>query len=121
MDALIYKTFAWPVNPHTYKEVCYREPVYLTANGITDFVSMSEMGRVISGSGAFFGEGALGKFKELMKLFEDGSLGILDHPVWGQRLCYFSRLEMVQEPRDDYVSYSFEFLQAQADGSVPKG
>ncbi len=81
MDKLIYKTFAWPVNPHTYKEVCRREPVYLTANGITDFVSMSEMSRVISGSGVFFGEGALEKFRELVALFEDGSVGILDHPV----------------------------------------
>lgn len=120
MDALIYKDFAWPVNPQIYKEACHREPVYLTANGITDFVSMSEMGRVISGSGAFFGEGALESFKQLMKLFEDGSVGLLDHPVWGQRLCYFSKLELQQEPKDDYVSYSFEFLQAQADGSVPK-
>ena len=121
MGPLCYKTFVWPVNPQTYQEVCRREPVYLTANGITDFVSMSEMSRVISGSGAFFGEGALDSFKELVKLFEDGTLGILDHPVWGKRLCYFSRLELMQEARDDYVSYGFEFLQAQEDGSVPKG
>ena len=120
MDAMSYKTFVWPVNPHTYKEACHRDPVYLTSNGITDFVSMSAMGRVISGSGAFFGEGALEAFQELAELFEDGTAGDLEHPVWGKRYCYFSKLELVQEPRDDYVSYSFEFLQAQADGTVPK-
>lgn len=120
MDYLIYKTFVWPTNPHTYREVCSREPVYLTSNGITNFVSMSAMRRVITGSGAFFGEDAFTRFKELMKLFEDSTTGLLDHPVWGQRLCYFTKLDLLQEPREDYVSYSFEFMQAQEDGTVPK-
>ena len=81
---------------------------------------MGEMTRVISGSGAFFGENAFSKFRELVKVFEDGSAGSLEHPVWGIRYCYFTLLELTLEPKDNYVSYRFAFTQAKANGEVPK-
>lgn len=120
MEALSYKSFVWPNNPHTYKEECSREAKYDTQDGEAYFKEMGPMGRIISGSGAFFGEEAFADFQKLMKVFEDGTAGNLEHPVWGIRYCYFTRLEMTQEPKDNYVSYRFEFTQAEENGQVPK-
>ena len=75
---------------------------------------------VISGSGVFFGEDAFDQFKKLAELFEDEEPGNLEHPIWGIRYCYFTGLELTQEPKDNYVSYKFTFTCAQTNGIVPK-
>lgn len=120
MDYLSYKTFVWPQNPHTYREESVREPQYHTEDGETYYDGMGDLKRVISGSGVFYGEDAFDQFKKLVKLVEDASAGNLEHPVWGIRFCYFTKLVLTQEPREDYVSYQFEFTQALANGEVPK-
>ena len=114
-----YKTFVWPHNPHTYKEEYSRETIFRTQSGVTSFESMGQMRRTIRGSGAFFGENAYAWFRELAELFADGEPGNLEHPDWGIRYCYFTGLELTQEPRDDYVSYTFEFTCALTNGQVP--
>ena len=118
--ALKFKNYTWPNDPQTYQEEVSREPVYATQNGVTGYIGMSATRRVISGSGAFFGAGACEKFRELIELAEDNSAGTLVHPIWGSRRCYFTRLELTQEPREDFVSYRFEFIQAKDDGTVPR-
>ena len=119
MEALSYKTFIWPHNPHTYKETSRREPKYYTESGVTLFDSMGPMKRTITGSGVFFGEGAFQYYKELAKLFEENKPGDLRHPIWGIRYCYFTGLELTQEPKDDCVSYTFTFTEAAANDSIP--
>lgn len=120
MDPLSFRTFVWPQNPHTYKEETIREPHYRTEGGVTYFDSMGAMQRIITGSGTFYGENAFSEFKKLQRLAEEGTAGNLEHPVWGIRYCYLTKLVLTQEPRNDYVSYSFEFTQAAANGEVPK-
>ena len=120
MNFLSYKTFVWPHNPHTYQEESVREPQYVTENGVAVFNGMGQLKRTITGSGVFYGENAFTQFKELVKLVEDPSAGNLEHPVWGIRYCYFTRLELTQEPKENCVSYQFTFTQALANGSVPK-
>lgn len=121
MDYLSYKTFVWPHNPHTYKETYIREPKYVTENQVTTFAGMGDMKRIITGSGVFFGADAYTQFKKLIKIFgETKEPGNLEHPVWGIRYCYFTGLELTQEPKDDYVSYKFEFTGAQNNGNIPK-
>lgn len=120
MDCLSYKTFVWPHNPHTYKEEYSREPQYVTQSGVTEYSGMGEMKRIITGSGVFFGEDAFDQFKMLSLLFEDKTVGNLEHPIWGIRSCYFTGLELIQEPRENYVSYKFTFTCALNDGTVPK-
>ena len=120
MGRLSYKTFVWPHNPHTYKENYVRQPQYYTEDGITYFDSMGEMKCMITGSGVFFGENAFRQFQRLTELFEDPEPGNLEHDVWGIRYCYFTGLQLTQEPRDNYVSYSFEFTVALNNGVVPK-
>lgn len=118
--ALKYKSFVWPNDPHTYREELYREPLYTTQNGETSYSGMSATHRRITGSGAFFGENAYEHFKDLLETAEESTAGELIHPVWGSRHCYLTKLEMTQEPREDFVSYSFEFTQARTDGTIPR-
>lgn len=118
--ALKYKTYTWPTDPHTYREVLHREPLYTTQNGVSTYSKMGATHRVITGSGCFFGSDAYEDFQKLIDLAEDNSPGSLVHPVWGERHCYFTKLEMIQEPREDFVSYSFEFTEARSDGTIPK-
>lgn len=120
MDFLSYKTFVWPRNPHTYKEECRREPKYSTKDGVTDFEGMGPVRQVITGSGVFSGENAYERFRALAELFGEEEPGNLEHPVWGIRYCYFTGLELTQEPGEDCVSYTFEFTRALTNGVVPK-
>ena len=119
MDYLSYKTFVWPQNPHTYKEESFREPHYHTESGVTYFDGMGGLQRKITGSGTFHGENAYMQFKNLIKVFEESGAGNLEHPVWGIRYCYFTGLELLQEPKENVISYKFEFTQAETNGVVP--
>lgn len=120
MNFLSYKTFVWPHNPHTYQETCTREPQYYTQDGETYYEGMGKLKRIITGSGVFFGEDAYAQFKKLLALMEDATAGDLEHPIWGIRYCYFTGLELTQEPKDNYVSYTFTFTCAENNGTVPK-
>lgn len=121
MDKISFKTFTWPINPETYHEDYVRDPVYTkTDDGSTVFSGMGPMKRVITGSGAFFGTDASSNFTKLATLFADATKGALTHPIWGSRTVYFTKLQMAQSPKSDYVAYSFEFTEADADGAIPK-
>lgn len=119
MEKLSFKTFVWPQNPHTYKEEWIRKAFYTTVDKETYFDHMGEMQRVITGKGTFFGQTAVSDFQRLAKLFDENSPGNLEHPQWGIRYCYFTGLELVQEPKEDCISYQFTFTQAKADGDLP--
>ena len=120
MNYLSYKTFVWPQNPTTYREVATRTPVYYTQDGETYYRGMSDLKRIISGTGVFYGEDAYTQYLALQKLLNDMSAGNLEHPIFGIRYCYLTLLEVTQEPKENYVSYRFEFTQAKANGEVPK-
>ena len=120
MDFLSFKTFVWPQNPTTYREVATRTPEYYTQDGETYYRGMSELKRIISGSGVFYGEDAYEQYLKLQKLMNEISAGNLAHPIFGIRYCYFTLLEVTQEPKENYVSYRFEFTQALLNGEVPK-
>lgn len=73
---------------------------------------MQDLGRcykILTGEGEFIGENAYDRFKELAEVFEEGGIGILVHPVWQLTKAYFVKLTLRQEPRENYVAYSFEF------------
>ena len=120
MDFLSFKTFVWPQNPTTYREVATRTPEYYTQDGETYYRGMSDLKRTISGSGVFYGEDAYEQYLKLQKLMTEISAGNLAHPIFGIRYCYFTLLEVTQEPKENYVSYRFEFTQALLNGEVPR-
>ncbi len=121
MEKLKFKTFTWPINPETCQEAFLREPVYAkTADGTMAFAGMGAMKRVITGSGAFLGDGAYNVFRQLSDLFADPAMGTLTHPVWGERSVYFTELQASQTPKKDYVAYSFTFTEADEEGAIPQ-
>ena len=120
MDFLSYKTFVWPQNPHTYREVAIRTPEYYTQDGEIYFNGMSALKRTITGSGVFYGADAYTQYLKLQKLAEEVNAGNLEHPIFGIRYCYLTMLEVTQEPKENYVSYRFEFTQARLNGEIPK-
>lgn len=121
MDKLRYRTYTWPHNPTTYAETIRRTPVYaLTSEGIYVFAGMGGMKRIISGSGAFYGANAYEQFKALQAVAEQAGTGDLVHPIWGTRKCYFTSLEMTQEPRENYIPYRFTFTCVDSEGNIPR-
>lgn len=83
------------------------------------FEKMGAMQRTITGEGTFSGQTAVSDFQRLVKVFEDGEPGNLQHPLWGIRFCYFTGLELTQEPKENCVSYRFTFTQADTNGEIP--
>ena len=110
-----FKTFVWPHNPRTYTITFRRELAsFKVPFGRYCLQNLGLSQRVLKGEGEFVGEGAYDKFKELASLFYQETPGVLVHPVWMTTTAWFAGLELRQEPRSDYVSYSFEFWEVNA-------
>lgn len=120
MNKLVYKNYVWPQNPDVYEQKYVREPVYSKDDAGNTKFSIGPMKRTITGSGSFFGETAYEDFLALAKVFEENSWGGLVHPVFGTYRCFFTKLELTTEPREDYVAYTFEFREADEDGVIPQ-
>lgn len=115
MTKLRYKSFTWPDNPVSYTVQAQREPVYAQDGS---FTGLSPVKRVITGKGVFFGFSAYANFKALEDLLDDGTAGTLIHPVWGTCSAFLTRLTLTQEPKEDYVAYSFTFQTANSSGGI---
>ena len=121
MNKLVFKDFVWPQNPEYFRQNFVREPVYIRVeDGEPVFSGMGPLKRTITGSGSFMGPAAYDDFRELIHLCKEKAAGVLVHPVWGEVNVYLVELEMAQEPRADYVAYSFKFQEADSDGAIPK-
>lgn len=110
LSPMRYKSYVWEFNPKVY-EVTYKRHI-VSLKIPTGGCVMQDMGKsfkVFSGEGEFTGNGAYDKFRELAKVFEEGGSGTLVHPVWQINKAYFVSLTLRQEPRENYVAYSFEF------------
>jgi len=105
-----YKTFIWPNNPRTYSIHFERRMTsHDTPYRKSRLEAMGMAHRVMRGEGEFFGPQAYEQFKALACLFYENTPGVLYHPVWQTVNVYFVGLALEQEPRSDYVRYSFEF------------
>ena len=108
-----YKNYTWPHNPRVYtieykRELgCQKVPFgryHLQDLGLTR--------RVMRGEGEFVGPEAYDQFKKLASVFYSEGPGMLIHPVWQLSNAYFAQLSLTQEPRPDYVRYSFTFWES---------
>lgn len=107
---MMFKSFVWPHNPRVYSITFERKMAnYKVPFGRHYLQSLGQARRVLKGEGEFVGEGAYDKFKELATVFYEETPGVLVHPVWMTTTAWFVGLEAEQEPRSDYVKYSFEF------------
>ena len=109
-----YKSFTWPHNPKTYTISCERRTV-VQKIPLGGFV-VQDLGQtctVMRGEGEFYGAGAYQSFQALLSVFEQKGEGVLAHPAWSCAGAWFTRLQLTQEPREDYVAYQFEFCEAE--------
>ena len=110
LSPMRFKTFIWPHNPKVYSITYERK---MAANKIPFgrhyLQSLGQTRRVFRGEGEFAGEGAYDSFKALANVFYEETPGPLIHPVWMATTAWFVGLKLEQEPRSDYVRYSFEF------------
>lgn len=112
LSAMKYKGFTWPNNPRVFEAVNSRR-IVTHKLPFSGFITQ-DMGkdcRVFSGEGEFTGEDAYLNFRRLSELFSQGGDGVLTHPVWQAVTAYFTKLTLREEPRENYVRYSFEFTE----------
>lgn len=105
-----FKTFTWPHNPITYS-ITFERAVALNKVPFGRYY-LQDLGmsrRIMRGEGEFTGPEAYHQFGQLATLFYEGTPGTLVHPVWDTTTAYLVNLSLEQEPRTDYVKYSFEF------------
>ena len=119
LSPMRFKNFVWPHNPRVYSITMERKiAVHKIPFGRHYLQSLGQTRRVMKGEGEFAGEGAYDTFRKLGTLFYEETPGVLVHPLWMTTTAWFAGLELRQEPRRDYVAYSFEFWEVLTDGNT---
>ena len=119
LSPMRFKNFVWPHNPRVYSITYERKlAVHKIPFGRHYLQSLGQTRRVLKGEGEFVGEGAYDTFKTLATVFYEETPGVLVHPVWVTTTAWFAGLELQQEPRRDYVAYSFEFWEVVSDSNT---
>ena len=105
-----FKTYVWPHNPKVYS-IDYERKMAVNKLPFGRYVlqDLGQTNRVMAGEGEFVGEGAYREFGKLASIFYDPGPGQLVHPLWQISNAHFVSLRLEQEPRADYVRYSFVF------------
>ena len=105
-----YGDYVWPHNPRIY-EIEYKRRIvsYRMPFGLYTLSDLGRDHRVLKGAGEFAGAGAYDEFKKLACLFYAREPKTLVHPIWQSAPAWLVSLRLKQEPREDYVSYEFEF------------
>lgn len=105
-----FKNYIWPHNPRVYSiDYARKMAVSKTPFGRYVLQDLGQTNRIMAGEGEFVGEGAYQQFGKLANAFYDPGPGQLVHPVWQMASAHFVSLRLEQEPREDYVRYSFVF------------
>ena len=112
LSSMRYKNYTWPHNPETFV-VEYRRQMaaYKVPLGGCVLQDLGVNCRILRGEGEFAGPGAYEEFKALAAVFQEPGAGMLTHPVWRTDRAYFVALSVTEEPRPDYVRYSFAFCE----------
>lgn len=115
LSSMRYKEFVWPHNPRVYSiEFERKMAVNKIPFGRYSLQNLGMTRRVMKGEGEFVGEDAYEQFKKLATVFYEETPGVLVHPLWDTTSAWFVALRLEQEPRADYVKYSFEFWEEYA-------
>lgn len=110
LSPMRYKGYTWPHNPRVYSIDYERKmAVHKTPFGLFRLQDLGRTNRIMEGEGEFVGEGAYAQFGQLANVFYEEGPGLLIHPLWQAANAYFVSLRLEQEPRPDYVRYSFAF------------
>ena len=110
LSPMRYKGYTWPHNPRVYSIDYERKmAVHKTPFGLFRLQDLGRTNRIMEGEGEFVGEDAYSQFGMLANVFYEDTPGLLVHPLWQVSNAYFVSLRLEQEPRPDYVRYSFVF------------
>ncbi|MBQ3557446.1 MAG: LysM peptidoglycan-binding domain-containing protein [Oscillospiraceae bacterium] len=110
LSPMRYKDYVWPHNPKVYTIDYERQmAVDKVPFGLYHLQDLGRTRRVMRGEGEFVGKDAYAQFGALANVFYKEGAGPLIHPLWQAANAYFVELTLKQEPRPDYVSYSFTF------------
>lgn len=110
LSPMRYKNYVWPHNPRVYTiEYERKMGVHKVPFGLYHLQDLGLTRRVMKGEGEFVGPGAYDEFKKLATVFYNAGPGVLVHPIWQVSNAYFVQLSLEQEPRPDYVRYTFTF------------
>ena len=105
-----YKNYTWPHNPRVYTIDYRREmAVNKVPFGLYKLQDLDRTCRVMKGEGEFVGPRAYAQFGQLANVFYAAGPGLLIHPLWQTANAYFVQLSQEQQPRPDYVKYTFTF------------
>ena len=105
-----YKNYTWPHNPRVYTIDYRREmAVNKVPVGLYKLQDLDRTCRVMKGEGEFVGPRAYAQFGQLANVFYAAGPGLLIHPLWQTANAYFVQLSLEQQPRPDYVKYTFTF------------
>lgn len=110
LSPMRFKNYVWPHNPRVYSIDYERKmAVGKIPFGRYFLQDLGQTNRIMAGEGEFVGEGAYQEFGKLANAFYDPGPGELVHPLWQIAKAHFVSLRLEQEPRADYVRYSFVF------------
>ena len=110
LASMRYKGFVWPHNPRVYSIEFERNmALNKIPFGRYALQNLGKTRRVMRGEGEFLGEDAYEQFKQLATVFQEETPGVLVHPLWDTTTAWMVELKLEQEPRPDYVRYSFAF------------
>ena len=110
LSSMRYKNYTWPHNPEAFVVESRRQmAAHKVPLGGCVLQDLGVNCRILRGEGEFAGPGAYEEFKALAAVFQEPGAGMLTHPVWRTDRAYFVALSVTEEPRPDYVRYSFAF------------
>ena len=110
LSPMRYKNYIWPHNPRVYSIDYEKElVVHKIPFELYRLENLGRTNRIMEGEGEFVGEEAYSQFGMLANVFYENTPGLLVHPLWQVSSAYFVSLRLEQEPRPDYVRYSFAF------------
>lgn len=107
-----YKGFELNINPKDFT-ICTKKKISESVVPYDNFAS-DEIGKFasrVTGSGVFYGNDAVQKAHELLRLFNKKGSDYLFLPSGDTLKCYFEKLEVKYSSSYDRVEYSFGFLE----------
>lgn len=120
LNPMQYKDFVWPHNPRTVKMAQQRNIKELCVPfGGSVLQDYGGGKRIVTGEGEFFGEDCMENFLRLSALLKEGGAGYLSLPGMTPFLAVFHSLELLEEPQEDMLRYTFTFWEEQS-GAVMK-
>lgn len=107
-----FSDFIWPVNPcvvtvKNARRAAYHAPPF----GEEEMEPMGRRGRVIEGSGRFYGSDAREQLERLRQTAARQAVGTLFVPGTPPMTAVLTELSMEQQPGPEEVAYTFTFVE----------